>query len=63
MGLVYENSRYNIGLYTEGLSGYWKCEKCGKRLRTCAVEFVMNNKEKTRYYIPKILSREHECDK
>lgn len=62
MGLVYENSQYSIGLYTEGLDAYWKCEKCDEVLRECSVNFVMNNREKTRYDIPKELDRFHICE-
>lgn len=61
--LVYENTEYDIGLYTEGLSGYWKCEKCGEILGSCGIDFVANNREKTRYELPKEFSEEHECKK
>ena len=59
MGLVHiENG---IGLYTKGLSAYWKCEKCDEKLKSCGIEFVANNKEKTKYEIPKELSEKHKC--
>jgi tRNA(Ile2) C34 agmatinyltransferase TiaS len=61
MGLISINYNYDIGLYSEGLSAYWKCEKCGEILRECDIEFVANNREKIRYDIPEELSTEHIC--
>ena len=61
MEIIYNNFEYNINLCSKGLSAFYECDICGERLRRICLEFVANNKEKSRYEILKELNKEHTC--